>query len=81
MATREDLDDWVIEALENLGGRGSVVDIAKQIWQNHEEDLRHSGDLFYTWQYEYRWSGKRLRDQGKLKPAEMSPKGIWIINK
>lgn len=76
---RTDLDTWVVEAIRSLGGRASVVDIAKEIWKRHEDDLRASGDLFYTWQYEYRWSGKRLRDNGKLRAAEVSPRGVWVL--
>lgn len=81
MADRNDLDNWVVDALTSLGGKGTIVEIAKYIWDNHESDLRDSGNLFYTWQYDFRWSGKRLRDQNIIKPAETSPSGIWILNK
>lgn len=81
MADRDDLDNWVIEALTELGGKGSIIEIAKRIWDNHEEDLRDSGNLFYTWQYDYRWSGTRLRDKGIIQPADSSPKGVWILRK
>lgn len=81
MADRDDLDNWVVDALTSLGGKGTIVEIAKYIWDNHESDLQDSGNLFYTWQYDFRWSGKRLRDQNIIKPAKTSPSGVWILNK
>jgi hypothetical protein len=64
MATRADLTDWVHEALRELGGQGSQLDVAKVVWRRHEPDLRASGDLFYTWQYDIRWAATRLRKRG-----------------
>lgn len=61
MATRHDLDSWVREALDVLGGRGTVVAVARIVWQRHEDELKSSGDLFYTWQYDMRWAANRLR--------------------
>jgi hypothetical protein len=69
MITRHVLQDWVVEALQANGGRGRVVDVCKHIWKHHERDLRSAGDLFYTWQYDVRWAAQRLRDAGKLLPA------------
>jgi hypothetical protein len=69
MATRDDLQDWIIEALTHLGRPASVVDVCKIVWQRHEHDLRASEDLFYTWQYDIRWAAQKLRDSGKMAPA------------
>jgi hypothetical protein len=69
MITRDVLQDWVVEALQSLGGKGSVLNVSKYIWREHEKDLRNSGDLFYTWQYDVRWAAQKLRNAGKLKPA------------
>jgi hypothetical protein len=67
MATRYDeLCDWILDAIKANGSKASVTSIAKWIWLNHEADLRGSGDLFYTWQYDMRWAGKRLRDRSKI---------------
>lgn len=66
MATRADLTDWVHEALRELGGSGSQLDVAKVVWRRHEPDLRGSGDLFYTWQYDIRWAATRLRKRGVM---------------
>ena len=73
------LTEWVHEALRKLGGRGSLVDVARQIWQVHEPELRRAGDLFYTWQYDYRWSATQLRQDGKMKDEKESPKGVWEL--
>jgi hypothetical protein len=64
MSNKADLIVWVEEALLELG-EATVVEVAKHIWENHEQDLRSSGDLFYTWQYAMRWAAQELRDQGK----------------
>ena len=47
MATREDLEGWLIQALTLSGGRGSIVGLCKKIWEQHEPELRNSGDLLY----------------------------------
>jgi len=31
MATRDDLQDWVTQALDSFGGVGSIVQVAKHI--------------------------------------------------
>lgn len=67
MATRDDLMTWVVEALAELGGSGTQIDVAKVVWRRHEPDLRASGDLFYTWQYDIRWAATKLRKQGRMR--------------
>ena len=79
MARKEDLQDWVIESLNLFGGKASIITICKKIWEKHEAELKKSGDLFYTWQYDVRWAAQTLRDKGILKAAKSSPKGIWIL--
>ena len=56
MATKHDLQDWVRDALHDNGGRARLVEVAKFIWANHETQLKASGDLLYTWQYDMRWA-------------------------
>lgn len=81
MATKFDLRDWLVEALKSKNGKGStIVEVCKYIWQNYEKDLRSSGDLFYTWQYDVRWAATELRKTGKMRPADMSPQGIWELS-
>ena len=57
---REDLKSCVVEALNAQAGKGTIVDVARKIWQCHEAELRLSGDLFFTWQYDSRWAKKSL---------------------
>lgn len=79
MATKYDLQQWVEEALTSLGGSGTVVEVAREIWQRHEDDLRHSGDLFYTWQYDMRWAAQVLRDTGRARAASATRRGRWEL--
>ena len=62
MATKHDLPSWIEAALSRLGGSGTVVEVARAIWDEHEQDLRESGDLFFTWQYDMRWAAQTLRE-------------------
>jgi hypothetical protein len=81
MATRENLRHWVEQALRALGGEGTIVEVARHMWENHEDELRASGDLFYTWQYDMRWAAQRLRDGGALAPLKGSRRGIWALKR
>jgi hypothetical protein len=49
------------------------------IENNYENELRRSGDLFFTWQYDIRWVATQLRNKGILRAAESSPSGIWEL--
>lgn len=79
MADRATLMGWVIDAIKANHGSAKINDICKYVWENHENELRQAGDIFYTWQYEIRWAGQKLRDNMVLKPASLSPKGQWIL--
>lgn len=81
MATKHDLPDWVQNALRDIGGHASILGVAKHIWKNHESELKTSGDLFFTWQYDMRWAANSLRRRGIMKPAEVSPVGVWELAK
>jgi len=76
MATKEDLSGWLIEALRANNGSASTVEVCKYVWNNYENELRRSGDLFFTWQYDIRWVATQLRNKGILRAAESSPSGI-----
>ena len=56
MAKKEDLQDWLKEALREFNGRGNIVQVCKYVWEEYENDLRASGKLFYTLQYDIRWA-------------------------
>lgn len=77
--TKHELQGWVLDALRRLGGRGSVVEVANEVWTQHEAELRASGDLFFTWQYDLRWAAQALRDRGWAKPAHEVERGIWEL--
>ena len=79
MATKEDLQDWVIHGLRANGGRAKLVTVAKHIWVEHEEELKNSGNLLYTWQYDMRWAALVLRKKKIMKSAISSPSGIWEL--
>jgi hypothetical protein len=78
LAKREDLQEWVKDALLKFGGRGRLVAIAKEIWETKEQELRGSGDLFYTWQYDMRWAATKLRQNGIMR-LDKSRDGIWEL--
>jgi len=79
MATKQDLQDWVQAALKKRGGSAPIVDVAKELWREHEADLRKSGDLFYTWQYDMRWAANRLRGRGLMKSVAATPPHRWEL--
>lgn len=79
MALKGKLEDWVTEALQELGGSGSIVAVAKKIWSHHEAELLAAGDIFYTWQYDMRWAAERLRKKGAMKTVAISPRGVWEL--
>jgi hypothetical protein len=74
MASKVDLRDWVFNAVKAKGGKATIVDVAEHIWANHESDLRKSGSLFYTWQYDMRWAAQDLRRVGKFASIAVSDK-------
>ena len=79
MADKQTLKTWVLEALQARGGSATVVEVAESIWREHEAELRNSGRLFYTWQYDVRWAAYQLREHGLMKPEKESPKGRWEL--
>ncbi len=65
VAEKTDLKEWVEEALRELGP-AKVVEVSRWVWEHREAELRASGSLFYTWQYDLRWAAQALRDEGRL---------------
>ena len=80
MYRKYDLVDWLYESLKKLEGSASITDVCKQIWMDHEQDLKKSGDLFYTWRYDIRWAAFELRKKGLMKSSNISSKGIWELS-
>jgi hypothetical protein len=81
MLNRETLMKWVVDAIKANHGSATIVELCKHVWENHEKELRQSGDDFYTWQYDIRWAGQKLRDEGIIQPVSISPKGVWVLTK
>ena len=71
--------DWVVAAIKANGGSSSPIEVSKYIWAEHEQDLRASGDLFYTWQYDLRWAAQKLRDSGVLEVKDGRRTGGWHL--
>lgn len=80
-ADRYALKGWVLEALRQLGGAGSIVQVCQRVWQMHEAELRASGDLFYTWQYDIRWAAQYLRNEAYLKSVNGDRRSLWELTK
>ncbi len=67
--SRNDFVQLLPRMLTDLGKRATVVQVCKYIWQHYEQQLRDSGDFFYTWQYDVRWAADTLRKRGLIKLA------------
>ena len=77
MTSRDNLKVWVKDALRRGGGELKLIDVAKDIWLHHESELRDSGDLFFSWQYDMRWACTALREAGEIEPPEK--RGTWKL--
>lgn len=80
MATKTDLAEWLVKALRTTGGSAHHVRVAEAIWRAHEDELRDSGDLFYTWQYDLRWAAQSLRRSGTLEAVDGRGDGVWRLS-
>lgn len=79
MITKSDLPELVLDAIKGIGGSGTVVEVSREMWRRHEAELRASGDLFYTWQYDIRWAAQKLRNSGRLAPAGRGASSRWSV--
>ena len=79
MSTKDDLKTWILQALKESGGSADILTVAEHLWREHESDLRSSGRLFYTWQYDMRWAALELRKAGAMRPTASSPIGTWEL--
>jgi len=79
MPYKDDLKDWVLVAIKRHGGEATILQVAKYIWDHHENDLRRHGEGFYLWQYDMRWAAQYLRDNGILVPTDQTPRGVWRV--
>ena len=80
--TKKDLKPILVEALESNGGSASIIEVCQYIWSNYEKELKKSGNLFYTWQYDIRWAATTLRRDKTLKPASLQTDKRWeLVNR
>ncbi|MFP4285775.1 MAG: hypothetical protein ACLFQG_09530, partial [Desulfovermiculus sp.] len=80
MLTKKDLLPLITEALAANGGSARIPVVCRHVWEHYEDELRKSGDLFYTWQSDIRWAANSLRRKRLLKSARQSRPGIWELN-
>ncbi|MFN4143696.1 hypothetical protein [Aestuariivirga sp.] len=76
---RSDLVAIVESALKRLGGEGTIVEVAKEIWAKHKDDLEISGDVFFTWQYDMRWACQKLRNDKKAVIGGTKGRTSWRL--
>lgn len=57
---------WILEALQALGGSGTTLDVSKQVWARHRDDIEASGELIYTWQLDLRDTATELAAHGQI---------------
>ena len=79
MTYRDRLQLWVREAVGKLGGAAEVNQVAKQIWLDHENDLKQAGDHFFSWQYDIRWAAQELRRKGTMGLYKKGAKSVWTL--
>jgi len=79
MASKAIFEEWVVEALTHHNRKATILQVSKFIWSNYEKELREEDEIFYKWQYIFRWAAKTLRDKGIMKPVKDSPYGIWEL--
>lgn len=79
MANKDDLQEWIVDALRQEDGEATVLVVSKRVWEAHAQDLQASGDLFFTWQYDIRWAAQKLRDAGVLEPKHGARRGTWRL--
>jgi hypothetical protein len=78
---KEELPELLYLLLIEMGGKAKLIDIFKAFYSKYESQLKKSGDLYYTWNYEIRWAATKLRKENRMVNAKEQKKGIWeIIN-
>ncbi len=79
MSDKEFLDRALVSALKASGGSASIGKACEAVWEQNENELRLRRELFFTWQYDIRWSAHWLRLAGVLRSASLSPQGVWEL--
>jgi len=81
MTNKDFLLNCVYEALKENNGSASILDVSKNIYKKHKKELKLRGNLYFTWQYDFRWAATKLRKKGIMKNKKDSPRGIWELEK
>ena len=76
---KHDLQNIIVNILKNNNNKGDIIYISKCIWKDYSESLKISGDIFYTWQYDFRWAATELRKKNIIKKSKDCKKGIWEL--
>ena len=71
----------LVDALEFLKDKGTIVQVSTVIWENYNKELKSSGDIFYTWQYDIRWARHKLQKEGKLDTHMVNGRSICELIK
>jgi hypothetical protein len=79
MVTRDSMKQWIIECLQEHNGSAWPREVSKYVWVNYEADLKTSGDILFTWQYDIRWAAQQLRYEGVLKPVNRRRDLPWKL--
>ena len=69
------LSAWITEAL-SVRGPASALNVSREVWGRHEQDLRTSGDLLYTWQLDLHATAASMAADGRLSIAD---DGTWTL--
>ena len=77
--SRKDMTTWVVQCLQIQGGTGWPKEVAKYIWEHHEDEIRAS-DRLYTWQYDLRWAAQKLWHSGTLKQVNRRTDLSWELS-
>lgn len=77
MSTKEDLKRYILEALDELNGSASIINISKVVWRRHQGDLYNGGNIFYTWNYDLRWAAHQLQKENRLNT--LARRGVWSL--
>lgn len=79
MVTRESMKLWIIECLKERDGSAWPREVSKYVWENYEVELKASGEVLYTWQYDIRWAAQQLRDDGVLRSVNRRRDLPWEL--
>lgn len=70
---------WTLEAIRHLGGKATILQMCKEVWENHSVQIVGADDFRYVWQFEVRWAADLLRRQGRLRCAKESLRWTWEL--